>query len=111
MTPICHQCARKFKCWEVSLVSTRGPIGLRCRGCGSIRPAPYYAHMIAGGISGLVSTAVLGGLLVSIQPLLGAPTSYAFKAVCFLMVLVVFIVSTAYFYSVVVTIWLKKSGK
>jgi hypothetical protein len=111
MAPTCHRCARKFKCWEMSLVSTRGAIGLRCRGCSSITLAPYYVHMIAGLIAALVSTGVLVGLLAIVQPLLGAPIRYEFKVVYLLTSLVVSLVASIYFYSLVVTIWIKKTGK
>jgi len=109
MTPTCDRCTRKFKYWEVSLVSTRGQIGLRCRGCDSITPAPYYVHMIAGLIAALVSTVVFGGLLVIVQPLLGSPIRYELKVLCVFMGLAGFGVSSIYFYSMVVTIWLKKN--
>ena len=65
--------------------------------------------MIAGLIAALVSTAIFVGLAVIIQPLLVAPIRYEFKVLCILMSLAGFAVSSIYFCSMVVTIWLKKS--
>jgi hypothetical protein len=67
--------------------------------------------MIAGLIAALVSTGVLVGLLAIVQPLLGAPIRYEFKVVYLLTSLVVSLVASIYFYSLVVTIWIKKTGK
>ena len=67
--------------------------------------------MIAGLIAALVSTGVLGGLLTIVQPLIGAPIRYEFKVVYVLTCIIVFLVASIYFYSLVVTIWIQKTGK
>ncbi|MDH5641501.1 MAG: hypothetical protein OEY28_09425, partial [Nitrospira sp.] len=86
------------------------PWGLRCKGCELSTRTPFYVHNLAGLISALGAMAIAGGLLVIVQPLLDVSIWSGFKAVCLLMVFAVFIAAGLYFYSMAITIWLKKTG-